>query len=114
MAAITETRRSFVEEFGFCFGCGQAGQLAVHEMACGSHRERALDQRYAWLCACWVCNSEEFTNYERWPLERQLALKWIHDRKHFELRSFNELRGRAPDAITMSEVIPFICRELDA
>lgn len=113
MAGCETAREEFVTEFGYCFGCGNVLDLCVHEMSRGTHREASLTKRFTWMVACSYCNANRFTDYYYYPLERQLALKWIHDRKYFDLEAFNVLRGRAPDAITMAEVIPHICREVD-
>lgn len=111
---LRQQRSDFVAEYPQCMcGCGERA-TACHEMACGwSNRPQAIQHRFCWLSLSDYCNQYEFTNYAKWPLERQLALKWIHDREHLDLVAFNRLRGRADSAITMADVIPWICRELD-
>lgn len=111
--SLRPARQAFVIANPRCWVCG--GQtVGVHEMACGmSIRSASIADPATWFAACGVCNTGPLTDYAVWPLFRQLALKWIHDRRRFDLRAFNLVRGRAPGAIVMAEVIPFICRELD-
>jgi len=110
---VGRERRSFVERASMCMACREAPATDCHEIACGSHRDAALGERLAWLAVCRVCNCERLTDRDVWPLTRQLAVKWLHDRPHFDLLGFNALRGRAPGAITWPEVCVAVCRELD-
>lgn len=111
--AVKDLRAAFVAEYGFCWLCGWNYDLAVHEIAKGSHREAALSERIAWMVACGGCNCGPLNDYKEWPLVRQLAVKWVYDQENFDLVGFNRLRGRADNAIVLLEVIPHICRELD-
>lgn len=112
MREVAAKRRAFREEFPECVVCGSP-TTEVHEMACGSHREKALAERCTWLPTCTYCNQHKLDGYQEFPIVRQLALKWVLDRESFDLLLFNEIRGRAPTAITMADVIPWICREID-
>ena len=104
-----------MESYGFCWVCSSSSGLFVHEMASGAFREKAFADRITWVVACSLCNTSGGPLHSRadWPLPKQLALKWIHDRGYFELEKFNLLRSRAPGAIEMREVVPHICRLLD-
>ena len=106
-------RKQFVEEAGTCWICDDRMATDCHEMSRGCCRDGSIGERCTWLATCWECNCYLLTDYSVYPIERQLAIKWIVDREHFDLRKFNKIRGRAPTAITMSDVIPHICRELD-
>ena len=106
-------RNKFLLEAGYCWTCGEPTNLTCHEIARGIHREKALAERMTWLCVCWRCNSDELTDAARWPLEKQLAVKWIYDREYFHVEGVCLLRGRQPDAILFSEISPWICRILD-
>lgn len=99
----------------YCWACGSMADPCVDEIVRGAHRELGVQHPQAWFRACWTCNasSGQLNDATLWPLERKLALKWINDREQFDLALMNTLRGRAPGAITFSEVIPFICRHLD-
>ena len=97
-------RAAFCQEHEHrCFSCGGAGS-DVHEMARGCHRSVAVRERCCWLLLCRPCH-EEMDDYSIWPLTRQLALKLISDPIYFSPERFNEIRGRAPGAITLSEVV---------
>jgi hypothetical protein len=109
-------RAEFVAEIGICMSpaCKSGRYLCCHEMVKGTAgRPLAFSLRYCWLVLCAECNEGDFNDYSKFPPERQLALKWIHDRENFQLEDVNRLRGRAPQAITMAQIIPWICRELD-
>lgn len=114
MARCGPGRKAFVNAAPGCMCCHFAPATDCHEIARGAHRSKAYEDRITWLAVCRVCNCVALDGYAEWPLTRQLALKWIYDREHFDLEGFNRLRGRAPGAITMAEVVPWICRELDA
>ena len=102
---VSGPRAAYVKEQGRCAVCGATENLAVHEIAKGSHREAALSEEEAWLVACWTCNSGPLNDYSLWPIERQLALKALCDAERYDRRKVNELRGRAPEAINEAEVI---------
>lgn len=111
-----QERADFIAEFGFCMNpdCQGRGELTCHEIAKGTgNRPLSFTKRYTWLVLCVTCNCEDFCDYSKWPLVRQLALKWQHDWKHFYLVAFNLLRRRSSMAITFTEVVPHICRLLD-
>ena len=111
---VAYERVLFLAEFPWCWFCENARSECVHEMACGSgNRVIAVQVRLAWASSCCDCNQFKVTDYAIWPLVRQLAAKWINDRKSFDRVAFNRLRGRADNAITMAEIIPHICRLLD-
>lgn len=111
-----EKRADFVAEYGFCMNpnCSDGRNLDCHEIAKGTgNRPLAFERRYTWLVLCVTCNCQDFCDYSKWPLVRQLALKWLHDWDHFYLVAFNLLRRRDAGAITFTEVILEICRLQD-
>lgn len=110
MRKVKAERAAFLEEARICWVCGCPNKC-VHEMACGSHREAALPERITWLSTCWTCNSDELPNYAKYPLARQLAIKRFFDPRFFDLEKFNVLRGRAPGAITLVEVLEWLDEE---
>lgn len=69
-----------------------------------------------WGAACNQCNCDELTNKRKWPLARQLAIKWLRDREHFDLGSdlatYNAIR-RGLKIVKRFEVVIWICREVD-
>ena len=112
MSQVQQDRQAFLVLYPACWFCGGPSQC-VHEMACGSHRELALSEPCTWAAACVDCNEFHLTDYSEWPLARQMAVKWIEDRKNFDRVRFNAIRGRSPDAISWTEVVLWICRELN-
>lgn len=105
-------REAYLEEFGKCVVCGWEPADQVHEIAKGSHRALAIAEPCTWLAVGFDCNMGRLNDYSLYPLERQLAIKWIHDRKRFDLARFNELRGRAPTAITIADIKKYIRQEM--
>lgn len=110
--ALRRLRRAFWEvEFPWCWYCEEARSECTHEMACGiQHRHKAVPQRFTWGAACSDCNTNRLTDYSLWPLEKQLAVKFINDRAYYDRVEFNLLRGREPEAITQREVYRWVRR----
>lgn len=104
MRRVSPLRKAYLEEYTHCMVCGVAPANQVHEMARGSHREAALETPCAWLATCWSCNHLLLTDASRYPIARQLAIKFLRDPGRFDLGEFNALRGRAPGAITWEDV----------
>lgn len=78
--------------------------LAVHEIARGTHRQKAVDKRYATLVVCGVCH-ERLGSKADWPEARQLAVVKFRRPKDYSLVAYNELvNPRAPQRITEEEV----------
>lgn len=116
---LRDQRLAFLREYCFCWCCGwlydtphpkghPVATLDCHEIASGPARKRAVKDRSAWMVACRYCNGHELTDKTVWPIERQLALKKILDPEHYNRVRVNELRGRAPEAITDEEVEVFV------
>jgi len=81
-------------------------RLAVHEIASGTHRQKALDKPYAVLVLCWECNSGPFQDRAQWPESRQLALLARSRPKDFDLTAYLELTSpRAMRRIEIGEVL---------
>lgn len=108
-----KNRVAFVLEFGFCWACLTTYSIDCHEMAKGCHRGQAIktENDFTWFSACNDCNQGCLNDYSEFPLERQLALKYIFDRTRFDLVAFNRLRGRDDNAITMADLRPWIRKE---
>jgi DNA-binding transcriptional regulator YiaG len=84
----------------------ELAKLAVHEIASGPDRQKALDKPYAVLVLCWECNSGPFQNRGEWPESRQLALLAKRRPKDFNLQAYLELTSpRAMRRIEIHEVL---------
>ena len=105
-------RRAFRGEFPICWFCQISVATDVHEIANGPARKVARGDRCTWAASCSHCNCHEVTDKAKWPIARQLAKKWIHDREWFHLRRFNEIR-RGQRITDWVDVVICICRELD-
>ena len=131
MSSIREKREAEAKPFrdylvaavGECEHCGCSPtnrqgrmpaltRLAVHEIASGVHRQKALDKPYAVLVLCWECNSGPFQNRGEWSEARQLALLAKRRPKDFDLPAYLELTSpNAPRRIEIHEVLAFMDEE---
>lgn len=101
-------RRGFLGDFPSCWFCGER-TTEVHEITRGNGiRNLAFGKRETWAAACSVCNCENLTNYAIWPLERQLCYKLCNDPAYFDLAVICEIRGRAPTAITLEDIVKWL------
>jgi len=83
--------------------------LAVHEIASGPDRQKALDKPFAVLVLCWACNSGPFQNRGKWPESRQLALLARRRPATFDLTAYLELTSpRAMKRIEIHEVLQWM------
>lgn len=88
----------------------ECSQLCCHEIACGPHRQKALDKPYAILVLCWLCNME-VTDKGKWPEARQLAVLREKRPERYDLTAYNNLvNPDAPRRITQDEVDDFTRR----
>lgn len=84
-------------------------KLAVHEIASGVYRQKALDKPYAVLVLCWYCNSGPFQDRAEWPESRQLALLARRRPNNFDLAAYLELTSpRAIRRIEIAEVLQWM------
>jgi len=113
-------RQKLVADVGECENCGCSPsnkqgrmadlvRLAVHEIASGTHRQKALDKPYAVLVLCWQCNSGPFQDRSEWSESRQLALLARSRPKDFDLTAYLELTSpRAMRRIEIGEVLDWM------
>lgn len=112
IAAIERVK--FAGQFPDCWFCGSSWDLCVDEIVAGmSDRCKGEKFRECWTRACARCNCGKLASSSDEVLILKLAMKWIYDRPWFDRVLCNTLRGRAPEAITMAQIIPTICRLLD-
>ena len=84
-------------------------RLAVHEIADGTHRQKAQDKPYAVLVLCAECNCGQFKNRTQWPESKQLALLARRRPKDFDLAAYLELTSpNAPSRIEIHEVLQWM------
>jgi hypothetical protein len=102
--AAEQERREYAIEAGLCQCCRRKPVVDIHEIARGSHRQKAFVERCCWLALCRKCH-ELMDDYSRWPIAKQLVLKALFDADHFDRRRVNEIRGRAPEAINEIDAI---------
>lgn len=105
-------RQNFRGEFPTCWFCQRRPTRDTHEIAGGPARKEAYGVRCCWGAACGICNCDELTDKAKWPIARQLAVKFLMDRAHFDLRKFNHIR-RGQEQIAWTDVVVWICKELD-
>lgn len=104
-------RQAFLVEFPTCWFCG-AMATDVHEITNGPCRKAAYSERCTWAATCNECNCHVLTDKRKWPVARQLAVKWINDREYWDLDKVNEIRTGI-GFIYWPDVVVWICRELD-
>ena len=108
MSEMQEARQQFALEFPRCMLCGmEKCCMDTHEIARGPSRLAAYQERCTWLRLCRDCH-ELMGDYSIWPIERQLALKLDRDTAYYSTFTFNEIRGRAPFAVNIKDVVPYL------
>jgi len=113
---VRQFRLDLIAKVGKCEVCGHSekkpnrnlpsdcSKLAVHEIANGPDRAKALDQEYAILVLCYACNQEMCSKHV-WPQSRQLAVLRTRRPSDYDLVAFNHLvNPNAPNRITEQEV----------
>lgn len=100
-------RESYKAEWVMCQVCCQRVAVDLHEIARGIHRAAAISEPCTFLCLCRGCH-DKLGDMREWPICRQLAAKLLADPAKFDLARFNEIRGRAEGAITMSDVVMYL------
>lgn len=112
--SCSKFRRELIQRVGHCEMCGHsprsartgdvAWSLCVHEIARGSHRQKALDAAYAVLVLCYLCHAEIHEGKERWTEARQLGLLRRSRPEDFDLEAYNRLIGLGPNRIAEEDV----------
>src|SRR5574339_82749 len=93
---IAQERAMFVAEVDRCELCEQRLSLAVHEVARGCDRRKALTTRCANLI---LCNAKQGIKpschkiVETWPREKQLALLLLRRPHDFDLEAYYQIIG---------------------
>lgn len=113
-------REQLVADVGECENCGcspsrrngrmpDLAKLAVHEIADGTHRQKAQDKPYAVLVLCGECNCGQFKDRTEWPEAKQLSLLASKRPKDFDLTAYLELTSpNAMRRIEIHEILAFM------
>ncbi len=102
------TRPQWSKKHRVCMVCGTNRNLQTHEIPRGPAKAAAMKEPAAWLRVCGAFGGdnchEALGDYGQWPPERQLALKKMRDKEHYDRVKVNLLRFTEPEAITEAEV----------
>ena len=108
MDEVRPLRQALVQAAGRCMACrvsARDARLDCHEILNGALRDKTLDEPCSLLVLCWICNSNEMTEKNKWPVARQLALLQLRDPDSYDLVRFNWLRNpKGPNFVTQEEV----------
>lgn len=77
-------RRQYLLDNRRCMICANYS-TEVHEIFSGPLRMRSFIEIAAWLALCTDCNQNKVTDRKAYPIERQLAIKLLHDAINFDL-----------------------------
>lgn len=122
MKEVFPIRSFLIEEAGrVCMNCGHGPAnphrgmpidcscVHCHEILGGPLRDKTLDEPCSLLVLCWHCNSGSFTDRQRWPIPRQLALLMACSPQHYDLTRFCWLRNEnAPRFVEQYEVDEYV------
>ena len=113
-AAESAFKRELFDELGTCEICGHdptrtnagllSGEMELHHIARGIHREKASVERCAVLLLCWACHHLRVHGNEDWPEARQLAALGRSRPGDHDLAAYNALVGWGLNRITEEEV----------
>lgn len=97
-------REQYVASVLTCQCCFRRKASECHEIVTRAQSAESILFRCCYLALCHECHRDELSDYSRWPVTRQLALKLVADAAFFDLAKVNELRGRDANAITLADV----------
>ena len=104
-ATIKDDRNAWkaerLAEYPHCWICGTRHDLVVHEMAKRSQAPYKWGERCNYFLTCNTCNCGILESLD---IGFQLAFKEMRDYRHYNRERVNELRGRAPDAVSERDV----------
>jgi hypothetical protein len=81
-----------------------AWEMCVHEIARGTHRQKALDKPFATLVLCYLCHYELHNGKTYWTEAMQLAVLKKRRPADYDLAAYNRLIGLGPNRITEEDV----------
>jgi hypothetical protein len=104
MAKVKPFRDKYLASKLLCEVCIKRQPCDVHEITRGPAREESLDKPEVVLAVCRSCH-RNLEDYAKWPVTRQLAVKFLRSPMLLNLELVNRLRGRDQNAITMDDVV---------
>ena len=104
-------RDAFVESH-LCMVCEMRTAAQCHEMARGAHREKAYQDRIAWLAVCLQCH-DDIDDTGKWTVAAQLVLKQIGDIEFYNRIGINVMRSTDPEAVTDDDVQAAVADVMD-
>lgn len=104
MAKVKPFRDKYLASKLLCEVCIKRHPQAVHEITRGPAREASLDRPEVVLAVCDRCH-RDLEDYRKWPVTRQLALKFLRSPWLVDLELVNRLRGRDYNAIDWDDVV---------
>jgi altronate dehydratase len=99
-----DPRAQYVAEHFTCQCCMKRQATECHEIVTRAKNAKSILYRSCYLALCRKCHNDEVSDYSRYPVSRQLALKLVSDGDHFNLAEVNRLRGTDESAITLADV----------
>lgn len=104
MAKVKLFRDKYLASKLLCEVCIKRQPIEVHEITRGPAREASLDKPEVVLAVCRICH-DLLGDYRKWPVTRQLAVKFLRSPMLLNLDVVNKLRGRDENAITLDDVV---------
>jgi hypothetical protein len=104
MAKVKPFRDKYLASKLLCEVCIKRQPIEVHEITRGPAREASLDRPEVVLAVCRKCHDLLGDN-RKWPVTRQLAVKFLRSPMLVNTQLVNDLRGRDQNAITMDDIV---------
>ena len=104
MSKVKPFRDKYLASKLLCEVCIKRQPQEVHEITRGAAREASLDKPEVVLAVCRKCHNA-LDDYAKWPVTRQLAVKFLRSPMLLNLELVNKLRGRDENAITLDDVV---------
>ncbi len=102
IAKTRQPRKLYLEAHPECMVRGpecEGAAVEVHEIPRGGSRQQSVADADCWLTTCRPCHDNELGDYDRWPPEKQAALKLLRT-----LQTINTIRSGLPQ-IRLTEVV---------
>lgn len=104
MAKVKPFRDRYLASKLLCEVCIKRPPVEVHELTRGPARESSLDKPEVVLAVCRKCH-DLLGDYSKWPVTRQLAVKFLRSPMLLNLEVVNRLRGRDENAINLDDIV---------